>query len=74
MVHHVGIIWIIENNEDLKYDMDLLKSDWLTCDPWYNKSICKNLHRKLFEGFIINARTDRYIIICSIDAYEREHQ
>ena len=27
-----------------------------------------------FEGFIIHARTDRYDIMCSIDAYEKEHQ
>ena len=23
MLHHVGMIWIIENHEDLKYDMEL---------------------------------------------------
>ena len=23
MLHHVGMIWIIENNEDLKYDMEI---------------------------------------------------
>ena len=28
---------------------------------------------KIFEGFIISARTDRYNIMCSIDAYEIEH-
>ena len=27
MLHHVGMIWIIENNEDLKYDMDIQNSD-----------------------------------------------
>ena len=37
---------------------------------WYNTSIFKKLHGKLFEGFIINARTDRYNIMWSIDAYE----
>ena len=36
--------------------------------------ICKKLHGKLFEVFIINARTYRYNIMCSIDAYEIEHQ
>ena len=46
----------------------------MTGGPWYNTSICKKLHGKLFEGFIINARTDRYNIMCSIDAYEIEHQ
>ena len=35
------------------------------------KPIFKKLHGKLFEAFIINARTDRYNIMCSIGAYER---
>ena len=74
MLHHVGMLWIIENHEELKYDMDIQNSDWLTGGPWYNTSICKKLHGKLFEGFIINARTDRYNIMCYIDAYEGEHQ
>ena len=50
------------------------KSDLMTGGPWYHTYICKKLHGKLFEGFIINARTDRYHIMCSIDAYEKEHQ
>ena len=36
--------------------------------------ICKKLHGQLFERFIINERTDRYHIMCSIDAYEKENQ
>ena len=36
--------------------------------PWYSKHIFKKLYGKLFEGFIRNARTDRYNIIYSIDA------
>ena len=69
MLHHVGMIWIIENHEELKYDADILNSDWLTGGPWHNTSICKKLYGKLFERFIINARTDRYNIMCYIDAY-----
>ena len=62
---------IIENHEELKYDMDIQNSDYFTCGPWYNTSICKKLHGKLIEGFIINAGTDRYHIMCSIDAFEK---
>ena len=47
---------------------------WLKGGPWYNTSICKKFYGTLFEGFIINARINRYNIMCSIDAYEREHQ
>ena len=31
-------------------------------------------YMKLFQGFIINARTDRYNIVCYTDAYERDNQ
>ena len=35
----------------------------MTGGPWYNISICKKLHGKVFEGFIRNAKlTD--IILC----------
>ena len=74
MLHHVGMTRIIEDYEELKHYMDIQNSYWLTGGPWYNTYICKKLYGKLFEGFIINARTDRYNNMCSIDAYKRDHQ
>ena len=71
ILHHVSILWIIENNEELQYYMDKQNSEWMAGGPWYNTSICKELHGKLFEGFIRNARTDRCYIMCSIDAHEK---
>ena len=74
MLHHVGMLWIIENNEQLQYDMDKHNSEWITGSPWYNIYTCKKLHGKVFEVFIINARIDRYNIMCSINTHEKEHQ
>ena len=74
MLHHVDMLGIIEPHEELKYDMDKQNPEWITGDPWYNTSICKKLHRKVFEGFIRNSRTGRYNIMCSIYAHEKEHQ
>ena len=54
--------------------MEIQNSDWMTGGPWYNTSICKKLHGKVFEAFIINEITDMYNIMCSIDAYERYNQ
>ena len=54
--------------------MDIQNPYWLTGGPWYKTSICKKLDENVFEGFIINAITDRYHIMCSIDTYEKEHQ
>ena len=49
--------------------MELQNLDWMTGGTWYNTSICEKLHGKVCEGLIINARTDRYNIMCSIDEY-----
>ena len=54
--------------------MEKHNTDWMTGGPWYNTSICTKLHRKVLEGFIRNARTYRYIIMCSIDVHEKEHK
>ena len=43
----------------------------MTGGPWYNTSICKKLHGKVFEVFIRNARTDKYNIMCYIDAHRK---
>ena len=40
-LHHVGMLWIIDINIHLEYDMDKHNSDWMTGGPWYNTSICK---------------------------------
>ena len=34
MLHHVGILWMIENHEQLQYDMEIQNSDWMTGGPW----------------------------------------
>ena len=70
-LHHVGMSLIIETHEQLKYDMEKHNPGWITGDPWYNTYICKQLYGTLFEEFNRNARTDRCIIICSVDAHEK---
>ena len=71
MLHHVGMLWIIETHEQLQYDINEQNSECMTGGPLYNTYICKKFHGKLFEGFIINARTYRYHIMCSIDSHEK---
>ena len=71
ILHHVSMLWIFENHEQLQYDMEIQNSDWMAGGPWYNTYICKKLHGKHFEGSIINARTDSYNSMCSRDAYEK---
>ena len=53
--------------------MDTHNSEWTTGGPWYYTSSCKELHGKVFEGFIRNAKTDRYNIMRSINANGKDH-
>ena len=71
MLLHFGMLWIIETHE--KYNMIGKKYNpgWMIGGPWYNTSICKKLYEKVFDRFIINKRTYRYNIMCSIDAHEK---
>ena len=69
MLHYVFMLWIIETQEHLQYDTDKQNSECMTGGPWYNTSICKQLHGKYFEGFIINEKTYRYHIMGYIDAH-----
>ena len=71
LLHHVGISWIIETHEQLKYSMDKNNPDWMTDGPWYNTYICKKLHGTVFEESIRNEITERYDLMCYIRAHEK---
>ena len=44
---------------------------WFETGPWHNKNICSKLYGTIFEGFIKQATTDRYNIMCSLVAHDR---
>ena len=72
--YHVGMLWIICTNKEIKYEID--KSNyqyWLNKGPWYNTAICSRLYGSLFEDFITHARTDRYNIMCSLGAHDKNN-
>ena len=48
------------------------RPDWFNTGTWYNTVICSKLYVKLFEDFIINAGTDRYNLMCSIIAHDKQ--
>ena len=73
ILHHVGMSWIINSNDEMKYEIDISNhQDWLDKVPWYNTSICSRFHGSLFGYFITHARTDRYNIMCYLVAHDRK--
>ena len=53
--------------------MDKHNPNLMTGGPCYNTYICKNYMEEGLKNLIKNERTDRYNIMCSIDAHEKEH-
>ena len=47
--------------------------DWFNKVPWCNTSICSRFHGSLLEDFITHARTDRYNLLCSIVAHDKNN-
>ena len=72
ILHHVGMSWIISSNDEIKYEKDECNhQDWLNKGPWYSIAICSRFHGSMFEGFITQARTGRYNIMCSLVAHDK---
>ena len=34
MIHHIGMLWIIETHEKLQYDRDKHNLEWMTGGTW----------------------------------------
>ena len=47
------------------------KLEWFDTGTWHNKNICSKLYGTNFEGFITQARTDQYNIMCSLVTHGR---
>ena len=73
MLHNVGMSWMIRSKEEIDYDnfTNSKNLGWFDTGPWHNKNICSKLYGTTFEGFIIQDRTDRYNIMCSLVAHDR---
>ena len=72
VLHHVVLSWIISSIKQMKYDIkENHLTDWLNKVPWYNTSICYKWHGAVFDDFIINDKTDRCNIMCSITANDK---
>ena len=73
MLHHVGMSWMISSKKEMDYEnfSNHENVGWFEKGPWHNKNMCSKLYGTTFEGFIIQARTDRYNIMCSLVAHDR---
>ena len=60
ILNHVGMLWIICSNGEMKYEIgEINHPNWLNKGHWYNTDICSKFHGKMFEDFITHAITNR---------------
>ena len=71
VLHRVVMSWIIETTNNFNY-IEEHNTDWITYGLQYNTYICTKLNGTVFEKYIRNARTDRYNIMCHIDAHDKK--
>ena len=68
----MGLSWIISSNNQIKYETEKHYPYWLNKGPCYDRAIFYKLHGTVFENFIRNSRTDRYNIMCSVTAHDKQ--
>ena len=73
ILNHLVMSCIICSNNEMLYEIkENNHTNWFNKGPWYNTSICSKLHVKVFENFIKNAITDRYNLMLSIIAHNKQ--
>ena len=70
VLHHAGLSWIIQSNQKQNFNFQRHCPSWMTNGPFYNTTICSQLHGQFFENYVTTARLEQYNIMCSIEDHE----
>ena len=73
MILHVSLVWIVDENNQLKFDIDQHCAKWVQTGPWYNTVIFSKLSGKNFGDFFKTGHKYRCELMCAFDAYNRIH-
>ena len=73
MFQYVGLYWIIDPKEKLKFYFDLHCHNWILIGTWYDTTIFSRLRGYSVEDYFTTAQKYRYNLMCYIEAYEKLH-
>ena len=65
---NVGLLWIIENNNQTKFGIDVEDSQCMD-----NTTICTKLNGIVFQYDLKTGRNYRYELMCYFNDYYKEH-
>ena len=70
---NVGLSRIIENNNHLKFEIDVQRSQCMYKGSWYNATICTKFNCQSFKDCFKTEFKYRYELMCSGNSYDKEH-
>ena len=68
-----GLLWIIDNNKIIQFEMDAQDRQGMDKSTWYNTTICTKLNDRIFEDDLKTGHKDRYELVFSVDKYGKEN-
>ena len=68
MFKNVGLLWIIKNNNNYKFEIVLEDTQCTDKVPWYNATICTKLNGQISKDYLKTGQKGRYDLMCSVDA------
>ena len=71
--HNFGLLWIINNNKHLKFEVNLQGSYCMDKGPCYNTTIFSKLYCQILKDYLKTGRKDRYEFMCAVDVYDNDH-
>ena len=71
MFHHIGLSCMIETKDQYTFNVEGKFIEWCTGGPWFNETICRNLHVPIFEELFGTSSQDIYDIMCGLQAYDK---
>ena len=74
VLQHVGLSWIIQQNQKLNSGFQDYCSSWIISGQWYNTAICSQLNGLLYKDNVTTFICDKYNLMCSTEAHEREYK
>ena len=69
---HVLLSCIIKKNKHVKFEMDVKDTQCMDKGTWYSTTICKNNNGQSFKHYFKRERKDRYYLMFSVDAYDKD--
>ena len=72
--YDIPVYWVVLDysvNQNLSFESKKKCPSWTLILPWYNTTICLQLHGSLFENYLTTKKRDKYNLMCSNESHAK---